>query len=116
MGVSACRGVGVTKVLKGFEYIRNRLLPVSEPVRISFLPDLRGLRVDLLYADTPIRRHAASAPLTCRSQCRGGRFPFQTPEQQPLRIVKQQMMSSAQLHEDHIVAAIGSARYQASTA
>jgi hypothetical protein len=67
------RSEKVRKVLKGFEYTRNWILPVSASPRISFAPlyDLRGLRVDLLspHADTPgtpqtpqtaIRRHAAT--------------------------------------------------------
>ena len=54
------RSEKVTKVLKGFEYTRNWILPVSEPSRMSFVPfsDLRCPRVDLLHADTPTRRHA----------------------------------------------------------
>ena len=61
-------------------------------------------------------RRAGSAALPDRSESRRARPSFQPPEQQPLRIVKQQMMSSAELDEDNIVAAIGSARNQASTA
>ena len=68
--MSACRRIGVwrttgdsqrsqrsekvTKVLKGFEYTRNWILPVSGPSRVSFVP-FSDLRVDLLYVDTPTR-------------------------------------------------------------
>ena len=75
----------------------------------------RVLAASLGQGETwPYRMLAQTLP--DRSESRRACPSLQPPEQQPLRIVKQQMMSSAELDKDNIVAAIGSARHQASTA